>query len=224
MSGRIIKTWNTSGPLSASTPSKQGARWALFFTQFNFSITYRPGSCNVKPNALSQQFTTSEGDWDPGPVLPASCMVGAVTWEIKALIRGAQDTESDPGTGPCPHICLVTSSPVGPHRPVHLPPRNSLHYHLLTMLFCWPTLVKDTREYVNACSTCAQNKLSNQPLSGLLRLLPTPGWPWSHIALDFIMGLPASSVNMAILNLVDHFSKAAHIVALTSSSPIAALM
>lgn len=30
------------------------ARWACQeFTRFNFSITYRPGTCNVKPDALS---------------------------------------------------------------------------------------------------------------------------------------------------------------------------
>lgn len=29
------------------------ARWALFFNRFNFTITYRPGSRNTKPDALS---------------------------------------------------------------------------------------------------------------------------------------------------------------------------
>lgn len=32
------------------------ARWAMFFTGFNFVITYRPGSKNMKPDAISHQF------------------------------------------------------------------------------------------------------------------------------------------------------------------------
>ncbi|KAK3528653.1 hypothetical protein QTP70_007196 [Hemibagrus guttatus] len=32
------------------------ARWALFFTRFQFSVTYRPGSKNGKADALSRQF------------------------------------------------------------------------------------------------------------------------------------------------------------------------
>lgn len=36
------------------------ARWALFFSRFSFHITYRPGSKNVKPDALSRMFTEIE--------------------------------------------------------------------------------------------------------------------------------------------------------------------
>uniref|UniRef100_A0A669DIS8 ribonuclease H n=1 Tax=Oreochromis niloticus TaxID=8128 RepID=A0A669DIS8_ORENI len=45
---------------SAKRLNARQARWALFFTRFCFTITYRPGSRDVKPNALSRQFTTSE--------------------------------------------------------------------------------------------------------------------------------------------------------------------
>ncbi len=30
------------------------ARWALFFTRFQFTVTYRPGSNNCKADALSR--------------------------------------------------------------------------------------------------------------------------------------------------------------------------
>lgn len=39
--------------------------------------------------------------------------------------------------------------------------------------------------------------------------------PWSHIALDFITGLPPSEGNTTILSIVDRFSKSAHLVPLT---------
>ena len=34
-----------------------------------------------------------------------------------------------------------------------------------------------------------------------------PRRPWSHLALDFVTGLPASAGNMVILTVVDRFSK-----------------
>ena len=42
---------------SAKRLNSRQARWALFFGRFDFTITYRPGSKNVKPDALSRQFS-----------------------------------------------------------------------------------------------------------------------------------------------------------------------
>lgn len=50
----------------------------------------------------------------------------------------------------------------------------------------------------------------NRTISFLQRLF----W-WSHIAVDFVTGLPSSSGNTTILTIIDRFSKAAHFVALT---------
>lgn len=58
--------------------------WALFFTCFCFSITYRPGSHKINPDALSHQFSVTDDEQDPAPVLPASCLIRAVTWEIES--------------------------------------------------------------------------------------------------------------------------------------------
>lgn len=55
---------------------------------------------------------------------------------------------------------------------------------------------------------------SNSPPAGLLRPLPIPTRPWSHIALDFITGLPPSSDNTAILTVVDWFSIVVHFITL----------
>lgn len=76
----------------------------------------------------------------------------------------------------------------------------------------WPSINKDVRDYVAACSICAQNKSSSKPPSGLLHPLCTPHRPWSHIALDFITGLPVLSEKSVILTIVDRFSKSAHFI------------
>ena len=65
----------------------------------------------------------------------------------------------------------------------------------------------DVKSFVSACPVCAQNKSSTRPSAGLLRLLPVPRRPWSHLALDFVTGLPASAGNAVILTVVDRFSK-----------------
>ncbi|KAK3570478.1 hypothetical protein QTP86_019826 [Hemibagrus guttatus] len=45
------------------------ARWALFFTCFDFTISYRPGSKNTKADALSRLFTPEENTEVPETIL-----------------------------------------------------------------------------------------------------------------------------------------------------------
>lgn len=72
----------------------------------------------------------------------------------------------------------------------------------------------DVCQFMGACKVFAKNKTSNQSPVGLLHPLPIPSSPWSHIALDFVTGLPPSSGNTAILSMVDRFSKAVHFISL----------
>lgn len=79
-------------------------------------------------------------------------------------------------------------------------------------------MARDIRRFVAACPVCAQAKSSNSPPTGLLQPLLIPSRPWSHIALDFVTGLPPSSGNTAVLTVVDRFSKANHFVPLPKLS------
>ena len=85
---------------------------------------------------------------------------------------------------------------------------------LIKQRFWWPAMERSVREFVEACSVCAQNKPSNLPPAGFLQPLPVPRRPWSHIALDFVTGLPPSHGNTTILTIVDRFSKSVHLVPL----------
>ena len=53
------------------------ARWAMFFTRFVFTLSYRPGSQNVKADALSRLYETEEWSMDPTPILPRRLRGGA---------------------------------------------------------------------------------------------------------------------------------------------------
>lgn len=72
----------------------------------------------------------------------------------------------------------------------------------------------DTQEYVSACMVCTRGKTSHRPPFGEVHPLPVPGRPWSHIAQDFITGLPPSQGNDTVLTIVDRFSMAVHFIAL----------
>jgi hypothetical protein len=54
------------------------ARWALFFTRFNFSISYRPCSKNVKVDALSRLYAPEEVSEEPEPILPPELIVSPI--------------------------------------------------------------------------------------------------------------------------------------------------
>ncbi len=165
---------------SAKRLNARQARWALFFSRFEFSISFRPGSKNLKPDALSRQFGPSGGPSTNESILPQRCVVGAAIWGVEQAVRRA--------------LSHVTR-----HHPA----------------LWWPTRERDVRRFVASCHVCAQTKSSNTPPAGLLRPLPIPSRPWSHIALDFVTGLfPLSAGNTVILTVVDRFSKAAHFIPL----------
>ena len=58
------------------------------------------------------------------------------------------------------------------------------------------------------------SQTSTKLRAGLLRPLPIPSPPWSHIALDYVTSLPPSRDKTTFLTVVDRFSKAAHFFAL----------
>ncbi|KAK3543133.1 hypothetical protein QTP70_011671 [Hemibagrus guttatus] len=61
------------------------ARWALFFTRFKFTISYRPGSKNVKADALSRIYGPDIASEDPEPVLPEKIFASPISWSEGTL-------------------------------------------------------------------------------------------------------------------------------------------
>ncbi|KAI3354712.1 hypothetical protein L3Q82_019200 [Scortum barcoo] len=127
-------------------------------------------------------------------IYPASLVIVALTW-VETTVRQAQRQQPDPGLGPL--RCLIV--PDAAHSQVLQWSHSSkLARHpginqTLTLIrhhFWWPSMDRDTREFVRACTICAKGKSTHMPSAGLLRPLPVPGQPWSHMALDFITALP----------------------------------
>ena len=195
------------------------ARWSLFFSRFNFCLSYRPGSRNAKPDALSRQFSTAQDPAPPETILPPQCIVGAAILDIEAVVQEAQDREPGPGTQPANRLFVPASvrSEVlrwGHGSRVACHPGAARTLASIQQRFWWPSMGRDVRTFVAACDVCASNKSGNRAPAGLLRPLPVPHRPWSHIAIDFVTGLPVSDGHSCILTVVDRFSKAAHFIPL----------
>ncbi|KAG1962189.1 retrotransposable element [Pimephales promelas] len=204
---------------SAKRLNARQARWALFFARFEFVISYRPGSKNTKPDALSRLFDSPEVPIDPEGILPKGRVVGATIWGIERQVKRA--LSHTPAPRACPRGLLFVPVPTrlavlqwahSAKLAGHPGVRGTLAS--IRQRFWWPTRERDTRRFVAACSVCAQTKSGNSPPAGLLRPLPIPSRPWSHIALDFVTGLPASAGKTIILTVIDRFSKAAHFIPL----------
>ncbi|KAI3356909.1 hypothetical protein L3Q82_003555 [Scortum barcoo] len=81
------------------------ARWALF-SRFDFTLTYHPGSRNIKPDALSRQFCVEEKVQEDKNILPTARVITAISWDIENAILLAQQQQPDPGQGPPgPLVC-----------------------------------------------------------------------------------------------------------------------
>ena len=213
---------------SAKRLRPRQARWALFFSRFAFHITYRPGSKNVKPDALSRMFDDPKEIPVPDTILSEGNFLLPLT-NLMAHIKQASVSI------PClPEISLVPKDgllwfgdKIFVPEDVRMSVLGSCHDHplaghfgvrktldLLQRTFWWPDLEKSCRDYVSSCAVCSRSKPARSKSWGLLRPLPVPDRPWRMIAMDFIVELPPSKGCSAIFVVVDRLSKMAHFLPL----------
>lgn len=195
------------------------ARWALFFSRFDFTLSYRPGSKNKKPDALSRQFRTSDSKEDLRTVLLPSRIVAPIRWGIETAVKKALRQDPGPGNGPQGRLFVprrVRSKVLQWGHSSHLTAHPGAHRTLefLERRFWWPEMREEVKDFVAACHTCVRSKDLCQRPQGLLHPLPTPARPWSHLSMDFVNGLPVSEGNSVILVIVDRFSKACRLIPL----------
>ena len=85
---------------SAKRLNSRQARWALFFSRFDFHLAYRPGSKNAKSDALSQVFEPEDRVEAPESILRPEVFLRAVGVDIEQLVRDAAGTEAAPSGCP----------------------------------------------------------------------------------------------------------------------------
>ena len=211
--------WTDQRNLAFQTARRLNSRqahWALFLGRFRFTLTYRPGSKNVLSRQYDPPVTQSVEENIPSP----TCVIGAARWEIERVVLDAQ--QGLPTPEGCPPGRMFVPPAVrravlqwGHESRVACHPGFLRSLSLLRQQFWWPSMAADTKGFVAACSICARGKSSHRAPAGLLRPLPVPHRPWSHIAVDFVTGLPPSDGNTVVLTIIDRFSKAVHFVPLS---------
>ena len=113
---------------SAKRLNSRQARWALFLTRLNMSLSYRPGTRNVKPDALSRLLMEKEESTaNPDTILPSTCLVASLTWEVEERVRTALGGSNPSDRLPsrpsvCPRCSPLRRPPVDAQLQPHLPP------------------------------------------------------------------------------------------------------
>ncbi|KAL0177175.1 hypothetical protein M9458_026069, partial [Cirrhinus mrigala] len=153
------------------------ARWALFFTRFNFTITYRPGSKNTVADALSRQYSP-DLPTEPETILPSDLIVSPIQWELDLDIQNA--TLQEPALPDCPEGKIYV--------PQHLQ---------LTNLWALdtPAVNGPSRSFspVTGGPVCAGIPSGTFRAALSVLCLPHPdnypqaNWPWSHLGVDFVI-------------------------------------
>ncbi|KAK3517667.1 hypothetical protein QTP70_015162 [Hemibagrus guttatus] len=193
------------------------ARWAIFFTRFAFTVTYRPGSKNFKADALSRQFEVDNEPAQPDVILPATVILAPVQWNLVEEIRRAHTNEPPPAGCPPTKIFMPLHFRQQVMQWVHRAPRHPgirRSTQLVRNRFWWASLGSDVEEYIRSCPTCVQARTSRLLPEGLLEPLPVPRHPWSHLSVDFLTNLPDSGGFTTVMVVVDRFSKGCKLIPL----------
>lgn len=161
----------------------------LLFERFNFTLTYCPGSRNLKPDALSRQFAPDSPEGYSGLIPPPSCVVGVIRWQVKERVREALNSVFS-ARGTCssltPSAPRSSNGDTNPSSPASSKPYTS----------------RDVRRHAGLhCCLPALGSREGFASTGLLKPLPIPRRPWSHLT-----GLPSND-HSVILTILDRFSK-----------------
>ncbi|KAL0182494.1 hypothetical protein M9458_021869, partial [Cirrhinus mrigala] len=193
------------------------ARWSLFFSRFQFSITYHPGPKNIRADALSRMHDHPETSETPVNIIPEHIIINPIEWSAPPVVA-TPEPRPPPGCPPGRQFVLRTQRIALIHSTHtslgtgHPGANNTLT--LLSERFWWPAMARDVRQYVQGCKECAMSKSPRHLPAGKLHPLPVPNRPWSHLGVDFMTDLPSSDGNTCILVIIDRFSKFCRLIPL----------
>ncbi|KAK3525886.1 hypothetical protein QTP70_010942 [Hemibagrus guttatus] len=96
---------------STKSLNPRQTRWVLFFTCFEFSVTYLPGTKNSKADALSRQFEAQSEPSQPDLIPSAAAILAPVQWSLIEEIQQAHADEPPPANCPSTKVYGTPSVP-----------------------------------------------------------------------------------------------------------------
>ena len=201
--------------------SNRHVNWKLFLQNYEFKLSYRPGSANVVADALSRRADfVGEVNGTSGTSLRekvSDMILPNEYWEEKAemstlkQIRNEDKRFVESEVERQEIIQKRHDSLIAGHF------GQQRTYELIKRDFYWPKMLMDIQKYITSCSICQKIKPSRKKPNGKLMPLPIATGPWKSIAMDFIVKLPVSNGFDSILVIVDRFSKMSHLIACKES-------
>jgi hypothetical protein len=90
-------------------------------------------------------------------------------------------------------------------------PGSTKMYQNLKQSFWWTRMRREIAKYVSECDICQRVKASHLKTAGTLQPLTIPSWKWDNISMDFIVGLPNTSLrHNSVWVIVDRLTKTTH--------------
>ncbi len=154
---------------TAKRLNSRQARWALFFGRFDFTLSYRPGSKNIKPDSLSRIFDRSERPSTPECILPENLFVSTLVWEVESKVKTALEGGNASGRVPTESVVCAGGIKVGRdsvgalfQRACH--PGVSRTKFLVKQRFWWPRMAHDVHSFcVGLLSLCHWQDFQSTP-------------------------------------------------------------
>lgn len=180
-------------------------RWALFFSRFDYVLTYCPGSCNGKADMLSRCF-----------LAPEAHIMAPITWDLDREIERMNSQASIPqaSTGGKRFVPETLREKVIKWAHSTLATRHPGVLQTVEMIgrkYWWPLMCTDVERAVRSCIVCDVSKTPHNCLAA--NMVTHSG--------GFCNGPPVSKGYMVILMAMDCFSKGVRFLPF-ASSPITA--
>ncbi|GJX37148.1 putative reverse transcriptase domain-containing protein [Tanacetum coccineum] len=153
-------------------------------------ICYHPGKANVVADALSRKRRIK-----PRRVRAMNMTIQS---SIKSMILAAQNEASEVANAPAEMLTPIMDEEHKSRYSIHLG-ADKMYYDLRDM-YWWLGMKKDIALYVSKCLSCLKVKAKHQRPSSLLQEPEILEWKWERIAMDFIMKLPITSMNLISLS------------------------
>lgn len=205
-------------------PHGRLARWAMRLQQFDYEVIFRKGKDNIVPDALSRAVPNDEinvievkpedkDEWYKSQELLANSedasdwMINqGLLWKYLKLKQFPDENDSWKIVVPEKlrgHVLKEChNDPVAGHFGVKKSV-NRVRQH-----YFWPTLIRDVKDHVRKCETCAKYKPTNMPPIGHMGRHREVSEPFQIVSMDLMGPFPRSkSGNTMLLVISCWFSK-----------------